>query len=82
MLQAMRKLQTREVEIFFEKENLWLLEEKMQMLLTMYYAFAQADYITNMISVGQSQPEQLVNMPVKKDLLNSWFLHGICFSKK
>lgn len=43
MLRALQELQSLGVDVYFEKENLWLHERKMQIILTMYCAFAQAE---------------------------------------
>lgn len=43
MLRALQELQSLGVDVYFEKENLWLHERQMQVILTMYCAFAQAE---------------------------------------
>lgn len=43
MLRALQGLQGLGVDVYFEKENLWLHERQMQLILTMYCAFAQAE---------------------------------------
>ena len=43
MLRSLQELQSLSVDVYFEKENLWLHERKMQIILTMYCAFAQAE---------------------------------------
>ena len=43
MLKALRELRDLGVDVYFEKENLWLHERKLNMLLTAYCAFAQAE---------------------------------------
>jgi len=43
MLKAIRGLHDLGVDVYFEKENLWLHEEQLQLLLTVHCAFAQAE---------------------------------------
>ena len=43
MLRASRELQDLGVDVYFEKENLWLHDRHMQVILTIYCAFAQAE---------------------------------------
>lgn len=43
MLRALQELQGLGVDVYFEKENLWLHDQQMQVILTMFCAFAQAE---------------------------------------
>ena len=43
MLKALRTLNTHGVDCYFEKENLWLHEEKLMLVVTAYCAMAQAE---------------------------------------
>jgi len=43
MLKALRELHELGVDVFFEKENLWLHDRHLQVLITIYCAFAQAE---------------------------------------
>lgn len=43
MLRSLQMLQGLGVDVWFEKENLWLQERHLQLLLTIYCAFAQAE---------------------------------------
>jgi len=43
MLKALRTLNDLGIDVYFEKENLWLHNQHMQMLLTIHCAFAQAE---------------------------------------
>ena len=43
MLQALLELCRRGVDVFFEKENIWLHDRQMQILLTAYMSYAQAE---------------------------------------
>lgn len=43
MIKALRTLREHGVDVFFEKEHLWLHEEEMELLITAYSAFAQAE---------------------------------------
>ena len=43
MLRVLQELWKLDVDVFFEKENLWLHERKLQVMLTAYCAFAQAE---------------------------------------
>ena len=43
MLKALRTFHEHGVDLFFEKEHLWLHEQEMQLLVTAYCAFAQAE---------------------------------------
>ena len=43
MLKALRIFHEHGVDLFFEKEHLWLHEQEMQLLVTAYCAFAQAE---------------------------------------
>lgn len=43
ILRALQELQELNVDVFFEKEDLWLHERDMQIVLTAYCAFAQAE---------------------------------------
>lgn len=43
MLKAIRELHNLGVDVYFEKENLWLHGQHLQILLTMYCAFAQRE---------------------------------------
>ena len=43
MLKALQTLNTQGVDCFFEKENLWLHEEKLMLVMTAYCAMAQAE---------------------------------------
>ena len=43
MLKALRTFHAHDVDVFFEKENLWLHEEELQLLVEAYCAFAQAE---------------------------------------
>ena len=43
MLRALRELRDLGVDVYFEKENLWLHDRQIQVILTMYCAFAQAE---------------------------------------
>ena len=43
MLKALRTFHAHGVDVFFEKENLWLHEKEMQLLVEAYCAFAQAE---------------------------------------
>ena len=42
-LKALQDLDALGVDVFFEKENLWLHQKEMQMMITMFFAFAQAE---------------------------------------
>ena len=42
-LRTLQKLDTLGVDVYFEKENLWLHQKEMQMMITMFLAFAQAE---------------------------------------
>lgn len=42
-LKALQELDALGVDVFFEKENLWLHQKEMQMMITMFFAFAQAE---------------------------------------
>lgn len=42
-LRALRELRDLGVDVYFEKENLWLHDRQIQVILTMYCAFAQAE---------------------------------------
>ena len=41
MLQALRELRDLGVDVYFEEENLWLHDERMEMLITVFCALAQ-----------------------------------------
>ncbi len=41
MLKALRELRELGIDVYFEKENLWLHEERMETVVTVYCAFAQ-----------------------------------------
>jgi len=43
MLKALRELDTLGIEVYFEKENLWLSEWELSTLLSVYCAFAQSE---------------------------------------
>ena len=43
MLQSLRSLRGLGVEVYFEQENMWLNEQRIEVLLTAYCAFAQAE---------------------------------------
>ncbi len=43
MLRAFRELRDLGVDVYFEKENLWLHDERMEMLITVFCAFAQSE---------------------------------------
>lgn len=43
MLRSLRDLHSLRVEVYFEKENIWLNEQRIQVLLTAYCALAQAE---------------------------------------
>lgn len=43
MLQSLRDLHDLGVEVYFERENMWLNEQRIQILLTAYCALAQAE---------------------------------------
>lgn len=43
MLRVLQELRELNVDVFFEKENLWLHERDLQIMLTAYCAFAQAE---------------------------------------
>lgn len=43
LLQLLQQLQECEVDVWFEKENLWLHDHQMKFLITAYSAFAQAE---------------------------------------
>ena len=49
MLRALRELKDLGVDIYFEEENLWLHDERMEMLIAVFCAFAQSE------SEGMSQ---------------------------
>lgn len=42
MLRALQKLRDSGVDVYFEKENLWLHDERMEMLITVFCALAQS----------------------------------------
>ena len=42
-LKILQELDTLGVDVFFEKENQWLHQKEMQMMITMFFAFAQAE---------------------------------------
>lgn len=43
MLQALRELRDLGVDVYFEEENLWLHDEHMEMLITVFCAFVQSE---------------------------------------
>lgn len=43
MLRVLRELRDLGVDVYFERENLWLHDRQIQVILTMYCAFAQAE---------------------------------------
>jgi len=43
MLKALRELKGLGIEVYFEKENLWLGEQELEMLLSVYCAFTQSE---------------------------------------
>lgn len=43
MLQALRELRDLGVDVYFEEKNLWLHDERMEMLITVFCAFAQSE---------------------------------------
>ena len=43
MLRVLQELHSRGIDVYFEKENLWLHDRRLQVLLSMHCAFAQAE---------------------------------------
>ena len=43
MLRALRELKNLGVDVYFEEKNLWLHDERMEMLITVFCAFAQSE---------------------------------------
>ena len=43
MLRILQELHGRDIDVYFEKENLWLHDRRLQVLLSMHCAFAQAE---------------------------------------
>lgn len=43
MLRSLRELKNLGVDVYFEEENLWLHDERMEMLITVFCAFAQSE---------------------------------------
>ena len=43
MLRALRELKGLDVDVYFEEENLWLHDERIEMLITVFCAFAQSE---------------------------------------
>lgn len=43
MLRALREIKELDVDVYFEEENLWIHDERMEMLITVFCAFAQSE---------------------------------------
>ena len=74
-LRALRELQILGIDVYFEKENLWLHDRQMQVLMTVYFAFAQAE------SEGASQS---IRWGIKEGFRSgkSGYAEFVCFGYK
>lgn len=68
MLKALRKLRELGIDVYFEKENVWLDEERMETVMTVHCAFAQheSESMSKNIRMGIRYGLQKRNIRLRK----------------